>query len=90
MVTMQASVTLYSCDAAFQYGSMIDHPTLQTIQMSMSEQMWCGSTFHVCFLFFFFFLFFLFCFFFVVPAITATPLIIFVAFILDKYTIEQF
>lgn len=81
MVTMQASVTLYSCDAAFQYGSMIDHPTFQTIQMSMSEQMWCGSTFHVC-------LFFLF--FFVVPAITATPLIIFVAFILDKYTIEQF
>lgn len=86
MVTMQASVTLYSCDAAFQYGSMIDHPTLQTIQMSMSEQMWCGSTFHVCFFFSFFFFFV----FFVVPAITATPLIIFVAFILDKYTIEQF
>lgn len=85
MVTMQASVTLYSCDAAFQYGSMIDHATLQTIQMSMSKQMWCGSTFHVCFLFFFFFPF---CF--VVPAITATLLIIFVAFILDKYTIEQF
>lgn len=86
MVTMQASVTLYSCDAAFQYGSMIDHPTLQTIQMSMSEQMWCGSTFHVWFFFSFFFFFV----FFVVPAITATPLIIFVAFILDKYTIEQF
>lgn len=86
MVTMQASVTLYSCDAAFQYGSMIDHPTFQTIQMSMSEQMWCGSTFHVWFFFSFFFFFV----FFVVPAITATPLIIFVAFILDKYTIEQF